>query len=158
MMNTAILYNKSWVCYSVNFLFLNFSILIIAPRPQITCTDVLWLVLYGYIVWLLFVFMWLNFCVYCCVVCLLIWLMYSAICPSIWLPLCFSYMNIIINEVFTACLCLCPVYINHRPVFGLSPADIAKAFRVLGQRKEGQQQWSIPRDELLILLQQKGWL
>ena len=44
MMNAAILYNKSWVCYSVYFLFLNFSILIIAPQSQITCTDVLWLV------------------------------------------------------------------------------------------------------------------
>ena len=52
------------------------------------------------------------------------------------------------------------VYINHRPLFGLSPAQLAKAFDVLGQKHEGGKEWAVDRGRLLALLQERGkqWL
>ena len=48
------------------------------------------------------------------------------------------------------------VYINHRPVFGLSPAQLARAFHVLGQRHEGGKEWAMDRGRLLAVLQERG--
>ena len=49
-----------------------------------------------------------------------------------------------------------PVYVNHRPAFGLSPAQLSQAFRVLGQRHKGGQEWVVDKGELLTMLQEKG--
>jgi hypothetical protein len=49
------------------------------------------------------------------------------------------------------------VYINHRPAFGLNPADLQRAFNVLADRlgiPDGQPELS--RESLLDLLQQHG--
>ena len=48
-----------------------------------------------------------------------------------------------------------PVFINHRPVFGLSPLDLVWAFQTLGEREEGQG-CVIDRAHLLTLLQENG--
>ncbi len=48
------------------------------------------------------------------------------------------------------------VYINHRPAFGISPAQFEEAFKTLGQRSGGSQQWTVDRPRLLELLQEKG--
>lgn len=48
------------------------------------------------------------------------------------------------------------VYVNHRPAFGLSPAQLDHAFKVLGERVGKEQQWSIDRAGFLSLLQEKG--
>lgn len=48
------------------------------------------------------------------------------------------------------------VYVNHRPAFGLSPAQLGEAFKVLGERVGKEQQWSIDRASFLSLLQEKG--
>lgn len=48
------------------------------------------------------------------------------------------------------------VYINHRPAFGISPAQFQDVFKMLGQRSGGSQQWTIDRQRLLELLQEKG--
>ena len=49
-----------------------------------------------------------------------------------------------------------PVYVNHRPVFGLSPSQFTDAFRVLGQRSGASKEWTVDRSKLLQLLQEKG--
>lgn len=54
------------------------------------------------------------------------------------------------NELRALCIIFPIVYINHRPAFGLSPAQLVKAFHVLG---EGG---SIDRAKLLTLLQENG--
>ena len=49
------------------------------------------------------------------------------------------------------------VYINHRPAFGLNPADLHRAFDVLADQlspEDGQPE--INRENLLFLLQQYG--
>lgn len=52
------------------------------------------------------------------------------------------------------------MYVNHRPAFGLSPAQLTRAFRVLGQQEEegeeGRKEWAVDRGTLLTLLQEKG--
>lgn len=48
------------------------------------------------------------------------------------------------------------VYINHRPVFGLSPATFSQAFKAIGSRHQGEQLWSIDRGNFLALLVNKG--
>ena len=48
------------------------------------------------------------------------------------------------------------VYINHRPVFGLTPLQVGKAFRVLGDKLQDERYWSVDRGELLTLLHLKG--
>ncbi len=48
------------------------------------------------------------------------------------------------------------VYVNHRPVFGLSPRQIGAAFKVLGEKEEGEKHWEIPRSDLLAMLQERG--
>ena len=48
------------------------------------------------------------------------------------------------------------VYVNHRPAFGLSPAQVAKAFRALGGREGASQEWTVDRGKLLALLQENG--
>ncbi|XP_060105340.1 cilia- and flagella-associated protein 251 [Heteronotia binoei] len=47
------------------------------------------------------------------------------------------------------------LYINHRPAFGLSLKEIEAAFRLLGYQNE-QEEASLNRDDLLLLLQHKG--
>ena len=47
------------------------------------------------------------------------------------------------------------VYINHRPAFGLSPAELSRAFVVLSGEEE--QSGILDRAKLLSLLQEKGW-
>ena len=47
------------------------------------------------------------------------------------------------------------VYINHRPVFGLSSDQLEQAFRVLGE-PDAEGNPSIDRGHLLYLLQNKG--
>ena len=47
------------------------------------------------------------------------------------------------------------VYINHRPVFGLSPVDLVTAFQTLGTRDEAQG-WTMGREELVAMLQENG--
>ncbi|XP_077164630.1 cilia- and flagella-associated protein 251 [Paroedura picta] len=47
------------------------------------------------------------------------------------------------------------LYINHRPAFGLSIKEIEAAFHVLGYENE-KQEASLDRNDLLLLLQQKG--
>ncbi len=47
------------------------------------------------------------------------------------------------------------VYVNHRPVFGLSPEKLNDAFKVLGQTDENGE-YAIDRGHLLYLLQNKG--
>ncbi|TRZ04184.1 hypothetical protein DNTS_007802 [Danionella cerebrum] len=46
------------------------------------------------------------------------------------------------------------LYVNHRPVFGISKQELHSAFEVLGKQKEGK--YSIDREELLDLLQARG--
>ena len=53
---------------------------------------------------------------------------------------------------------LCAVYVNHRPVFGLSPRQIGGAFKILGEKTEGEWHWEVLRSELLALLQERGML
>ena len=52
------------------------------------------------------------------------------------------------------------MYVNHRPAFGLSPAQLTRAFCVLGQQEEeeeeGKKEWAVDRGRLLALLQEKG--
>ena len=48
------------------------------------------------------------------------------------------------------------VYINHRPVFGLAPAQFLRAFKQLGKREEGDKEWRISRPKFLSLLQERG--
>ena len=52
------------------------------------------------------------------------------------------------------------MYVNHRPAFGLSPAQLTRAFHVLGQQEEeedkGRKEWAVDRGRLLALLQEKG--
>ena len=45
---------------------------------------------------------------------------------------------------------LFPVYINHRPAFGLAPSQLAKAFNVLGE--DGL----IDQGKFITLMQEKG--
>jgi hypothetical protein len=47
------------------------------------------------------------------------------------------------------------LYVNHRPAFGLSPHHLLDAFRALGS-KSSSKEWSIPRGQLLSLLQDSG--
>ena len=47
------------------------------------------------------------------------------------------------------------MYINHRPAFGLSPAELSRAFVVLSGEEE--QSGVLDRAKLLSLLQEKGW-
>ncbi|XP_053224777.1 cilia- and flagella-associated protein 251 [Podarcis raffonei] len=47
------------------------------------------------------------------------------------------------------------LYVNHRPAFGLSLKEIENAFQVLGYENENSEV-AISRDELLLLLQQRG--
>ena len=51
---------------------------------------------------------------------------------------------------------MCAVYVNHRPAFGLSPSEVGRAFKVLGERVGASQEWSLDRGKLLTLLQEKG--
>ena len=51
-------------------------------------------------------------------------------------------------------LCLCTVYINHRPAFGLQPDRLAWAFHTLGYSLEGMP--AIDRSDLLHVLQNRG--
>jgi len=46
------------------------------------------------------------------------------------------------------------VYVSHRPAFGLSPFDLHEAFTKLGATDD--EKFSIDRDRLLSLLQNKG--
>lgn len=48
------------------------------------------------------------------------------------------------------------VYINHRPVFGLTPLQVGQAFKVLGDKLKDERYWSVDRNTLLTLLQAKG--
>ncbi len=48
------------------------------------------------------------------------------------------------------------VYINHRPVFGLSPLQVGQAFKMLGSKQKDEKHWSVDRNTLLSLLQEKG--
>ena len=50
------------------------------------------------------------------------------------------------------------VYINHRPVFGLLPAEIAQSFKTLGKRRGKDKNSTIERTKLLRLLQEKGMI
>ena len=52
-------------------------------------------------------------------------------------------------------LLLFVVYVNHRPVFGLNPADIVDAFDKIGTVDDSDEV-VIERSELLRLLQDKG--
>lgn len=45
---------------------------------------------------------------------------------------------------------LFPVYINHRPAFGLAPSQLAKTFNVLGE--DGL----IDQGKFITLMQEKG--
>lgn len=47
------------------------------------------------------------------------------------------------------------LYVNHRPVSGLSGEELAESFRVLGLR-DGSGPPAIPRHQLLELLQARG--
>ena len=47
------------------------------------------------------------------------------------------------------------VYVNHRPVFGLSPESLSDAFRMLGE-KNNKEEHTVDRGHLLYLLQNKG--
>lgn len=53
---------------------------------------------------------------------------------------------------------LVTVYINHRPVFGLSPLQVGQAFKVLGEKLKDEKYWSVDRNSLLTLLQERGIL
>ena len=48
------------------------------------------------------------------------------------------------------------MYVNHRPAFGLSPSQLGKAFKVLGERHGDSQKWTVDRATLLTLLQERG--
>lgn len=67
-----------------------------------------------------------------------------------------SDVSFIINKLGIGIMVLISVYVNHRPVFGLSPLQIGKAFKVLGDRREAEKFWSVSRNTLLSLLQDKG--
>lgn len=47
------------------------------------------------------------------------------------------------------------LYVNHRPVFGLSPESLSDAFRMLGE-KNNKEEHTVDRGHLLYLLQNKG--
>lgn len=69
---------------------------------------------------------------------------------------CFN--NIMLSRRFFDIYCICvsiAVYINHRPVFGLNPALLERAFDMLGElNEEGIS--SVDRGHFLYLLQNKG--
>jgi Ca2+-binding EF-hand superfamily protein len=48
------------------------------------------------------------------------------------------------------------LYINHRPVFGLSPNDIKEAFKLIGRRTDRTSSYVINQSQLLDILQKKG--
>lgn len=50
------------------------------------------------------------------------------------------------------------VYLNHRPVNGLTPSLFASAFKNLGQIDFETKQWKIDRSHLLSILQDRGIL
>ena len=52
--------------------------------------------------------------------------------------------------------CVYTVYVNHRPAFGLSPSQLGRAFKVLGESVGGDQRWTIDKPTFLALLQEKG--
>ena len=56
--------------------------------------------------------------------------------------------------IVSSCFLFLAVYVNHRPAFGLSPFDLHDAFTKLGS--PGEDGFSINRDNLLSLLQNKG--
>lgn len=47
------------------------------------------------------------------------------------------------------------LYVNHRPASGISRKELHNAFQMLG-RPDGRGRYTIPRDELLELLQTRG--
>lgn len=60
------------------------------------------------------------------------------------------------NTIHPLYLYLSLVYINHRPVFGLSPNEIKQAFKLIGNRENIDTVHYIEKGKLFELVQKKG--
>ena len=101
----------------------------------------------------LFVFV----CVVCvCVACVCVLCVVCCVCVLCVCQLVICYMQSMdLHNRWIVLPPSLPVYINHRPVFGLSPVDLVRAFQTLGSLDEAQG-WTVRREELIALLQENG--